>query len=152
MVALQDEKVRPCKNGKKKFTPYNSFYSKDNSNFKNPKYFTYTDDEGKVHGLIVVAFLDASSNAKQHNGFKWRHTQDEYEVFADALNDQWTGNSGGSIKIPLKYQPKGESRTLDRWYVCYWDDDPSNIEIWAVYPYGKGRGEPLYRVYPNATY
>ena len=39
-----------------------------------------------------------------------------------------------------------KGKELNRWFICYHEDDPSQIEIWV----GDGKSnEPKYRMYPD---
>ena len=130
-----------------------SFYS-NTQEVQNPHWNKTDPVTSDSYDLIVVAVMNGGTGC---NGafWNWTETDPAYKVFADALNDDMDYQAGNTdININIKYQPKGASKVLNRWFVCYRSDDPSSIEIWVgngeAQSYGKG--EPMYRTYPKPAY
>lgn len=132
-----------------------SFYSKQGSSYKsiirggNP-YYNKIDSDGTPYTLMPVAVLDTNGNGK------WVNIDQEQQPFVYQLNAQME-NSKGKVNVPAKYEPKDSEDTLNRWFLCYRADEPSQIEIWIGCKVGKhanysGSGKPMYRVYPDPTY
>ena len=149
LMVLNDNREQTYKTyyGDKIADAYDSFYSKGSS-YGAAK--TKKDKEGNEYHLVPVAYLNGRKGAKS-GSFQWYPIDRDNEPFANAMNDQMK-NTKGEVIAPMKYQPKGERKRLDRWFICYRKEDPDIIEIWAVYSNGSGSGEPLYRVYPDSDY
>jgi len=132
-----------------------SFYSKQGSSYKKiikgeNAYYNKIDNDGNPYTLIPVAVLDTNGSGK------WVNIDQEQQPFVYQLNAQME-NSKGNVNVPAKYEPKNSEDTLNRWFLCYRGDNPSEIEIWIGCKQGKktnysGQGKPMYRVYPDPTY
>ena len=130
-----------------------SFYSKTNQ-AQHPNWNKVDPVTSESYDLIVVAVMNGGPGC---NGayWNWTETDPDYKVFADALNDDMGYDSSNTdINIDIKFQPKGASKVLNRWFVCYRSDDLSEIEIWVGNgeSQSNGMGEPMYRAYPKPAY
>ena len=108
-------------------------------------YYLKADENGTVYKLYPVCRLSKWTN------WVWQGVDREEDPFAEYLSEQMAA-SGRKTKIPVKYQPKGQSPELDTWIVCYRSNDVSQIEVWVGGKESGGQYVPLYRVYPDPTY
>ncbi|MCR4862563.1 MAG: prepilin-type N-terminal cleavage/methylation domain-containing protein [Ruminococcus sp.] len=132
-----------------------SFYSIQGSSYKSiagggNAYYNKTDSDGNPYILIPVAVLDTNGSGK------WMEIDQEQQPFVYQLNAQME-NSKGKVDVPAKYEPKHSEDRLNRWFLCYRLDEPSEVEVWIGCKSGKkqnysGKGKPMYRVYPEPTY
>ena len=130
-----------------------SFYDRNGSSYKAivrgswyPENYRKIDENGDIYYIIPVCRLGSKTN------WVWKEVDQEQTPFAQYLTDQMSGESSGKVKIPMKYQPKGQDPDLTTWIVCYRSNAQSQIEIWAAtWPDGK-QCLPVYRVYPDPTY
>ncbi|WP_298531821.1 prepilin-type N-terminal cleavage/methylation domain-containing protein [uncultured Ruminococcus sp.] len=128
-----------------------SFYASSKA-VTNPAWHKTDPVTGDPYDLIVIAVMNGGSGC---NGafWNWTETEAEHKDFADALNLD-LGYSGTDTKIPIKYQPKGAAKPVNRWFICYRSDDVGEIEIWVGNggSQSQGKGEPMYRAYPKPAY
>ncbi|MBO7474414.1 MAG: type II secretion system protein [Ruminococcus sp.] len=88
--------------------------------------------------------IACSKDGVKHGGGNdslWNGASTQTEPFQDSLN-----SVVGKLNTPVKYTKSEEGKKLNRWFICYHDDDHSQIEIWV----GDGTAnEPEYRMYPD---
>ncbi|MBR6996740.1 MAG: prepilin-type N-terminal cleavage/methylation domain-containing protein [Ruminococcus sp.] len=98
-----------------------------------------SDGKNDTYTLVVVCSKDgASNNGGNHS--TWSGGSNEAKEFQDALN-----NFMGTGKAPVKFQKSSTGKKLNRWYICYRDPDPIDVEIWV----GDGTtNTPMYRLWP----
>jgi len=90
--------------------------------------------------LSVACAKDGVKNGGGDSSL-WNGAATQTETFQKELN-----TVVGKTKTPVKYTKSEEGKLLNRWFICYHEDDPTQIEIWV----GDGKSnEPQYRMYPD---
>jgi hypothetical protein len=137
-------------------TPYDSFY------LKNPDAFTRTvnepDGTTSTYKIRIVAKMDGASNGARPHRYTWDKGSDESLAFTSALNqleNNPSPNNAHHYACPIRNKSLNGDH-LNRWYICYRDDNKEAIEIWVgdadnkskTYTDGHHSLCPLYRLYP----
>jgi len=152
------------------WTPYESFYSKEvynvgsvasyssgNAGSAHLRRTINTPDGVKTCELTVKCILDGTGGTKQQWNV-WKNGNTELLAFTEALNklefDNNSNNTNKNAVFNAKIQARtSDEGTLNRWFICYQNGSPDDIEIWV----GSGStgtswdGNPLYRLYPNPS-
>ncbi len=94
----------------------------------------------ETYTLVTVCTKDGASNAGGNRSL-WSGGSTEAKPFQDAVN-----SFGGTGKIPIRFIQSKTGKPLNRWFICYRDDDAIDTEIWV----GDGTSNtPMYRLWPN---
>lgn len=98
-----------------------------------------SEGQNETYTLVVVCSKDGANN-NGGNRSTWSGGNNEAKAFQDALN-----NFMGHDKTPIKFQKSKSGKNLNRWFICYRDPDPIDVEIWV----GDGTtNTPMYRLWP----
>lgn len=94
----------------------------------------------ETYTLVIVCSKDGAANAGGNHSV-WGGASADAQLFLDQLNDLM-----GHEKAPVKLRKSSAGKPLNRWFVCYRDPDPLDVEIWV----GDGTtNTPMYRVCPD---
>ena len=97
-----------------------------------------SEGQNETYTLVVVCSKDGANN-NGGNRSTWSGGNNEAKAFQDALNDFM-----GHDKTPIKFQKSKSGKKLNRWFICYRDPDPIDVEIWV----GDGTtNTPMYRLW-----
>ncbi len=126
---------------------YGSFYQ---HNTMKPNVTTVSNAGSESYKLVVVCKCTGAANSYYDNqtNNNWFKGNNETQTFCDALdaNLGYTAEKTGRI---MKHTTHPNGQRTDLWLICYRNDDPERIEIWAGYFRGSGNSGPTYRVYPD---
>ncbi|WP_019679510.1 type II secretion system protein [Ruminococcus flavefaciens] len=99
-----------------------------------------TEGVPESYMLTVVCTKDGAANAG-HNRSTWSGGSVDTQLFQDELNKFM-----GTEKCPVKFQKSSAGKKLNRWFICYREPDPLDVEIWV----GDGNtNTPIYRLCPS---
>lgn len=116
---------------------YDSFTA--NNPTKQPVTVSHGDDKA-TYDLVIVCSKDGAANAG-NNYNVWGGGSKESQLFVEELNSMI-----GSGKTPVKYKTSIAGKPLNRWFICYREDNPLMAEIWV----GDGtQNIPMYRLCPD---
>lgn len=96
--------------------------------------------EEEDYTLCVACSRDGTKKSGKSSS-KWGGGTSDAQLFENEIN----AIAGKSV-IPVEYTKSESGKTLNRWFICYHDDDPSQIEIWV----GDSKTDtPTYRIHPQ---
>lgn len=98
-------------------------------------------DETETYNIVVACTKDGAANGG-NNYVVWSGDgSEDSQLFIKELNALV-----GKSKNPVKFRKSTTGKPLNRWFVCYREDDPSNVEVWV----GDGtQNIPMYRLCPD---
>lgn len=126
---------------------YNSFYQ---HNTMKTNVVVRTKNDVESYRLVVACKCNAADSVqyKVHDSVGWRGGNREVETFCAALNES-NGYIEAEKSRSMKLTSHPGNKKTDLWLICYRNDDPEHIEIWAGDSHGTGESGPMYRVYPS---
>ena len=98
------------------------------------------DGEEDTYTLCIACTKDGTKSGGGKKAL-WSGSTEETKLFVDEINAVV-----GKTKTPVEYRRSESGKLLDRWFICYHDEDHSQIEIWV----GDSKtNTPIYRIHPQ---